>query len=66
LAGFPDFINPKNNYYVTRIGKVPDIDPEKYRLEITGLAWKPLSFTLTELPFTGKRGSGRHRFAEGR
>ncbi len=47
--GFPDFITPNNKYYVTRIGKVPEIDPETYRLEVTGLVENPRSFTLKEL-----------------
>ncbi len=47
--GFPEFITPNDKYYVTRIGKVPEIDPDTYRLEITGLVDNPRSFTLEEL-----------------
>lgn len=49
VEGFPEFITPNDKYYVTRIGKVPEIDPETYRLEITGLVENPRSFTLKEL-----------------
>ncbi len=47
--GFPEFITSNNNYYVTRIGKVPDIAPETYRLEISGFVENTRSFTLNEL-----------------
>lgn len=46
---YPDFITSNDNYYITRIGDVPQIDPETYRLNITGLVDRPRSFTLKEL-----------------
>jgi DMSO/TMAO reductase YedYZ molybdopterin-dependent catalytic subunit len=49
LDDFPDFITSNTDYYVTRIGSVPVIDPDTYRLEITGLVDNPHSYTLEEL-----------------
>jgi DMSO/TMAO reductase YedYZ molybdopterin-dependent catalytic subunit len=46
---FPDFITANEDYYVTRIGDVPEIDGESYRLEIKGLIKNPQSFTVDEL-----------------
>jgi DMSO/TMAO reductase YedYZ molybdopterin-dependent catalytic subunit len=46
---FPDFYTKNEDYYVTRIGKVPKIDANEYRLEVTGLVEKPRSFTIGEL-----------------
>ncbi|UCE11010.1 MAG: molybdopterin-dependent oxidoreductase [Candidatus Thorarchaeota archaeon] len=46
---FPDFITKNEDYFVTRIGQVPTIDRDMYRLEITGLVENPTSFTLEEL-----------------
>jgi len=46
---FPDFITETEDYFVTRIGTVPDIDGETYALTITGLVENPRSFTLEEL-----------------
>ena len=46
---FPDFITENEDYFVTRIGSVPDIDEETYELTITGLVENPRSFTLEEL-----------------
>ena len=46
---FPDFITSNKDYYVTRIGKLPDIKEDKYRLEVTGLVEKPGRWTLEEL-----------------
>jgi DMSO/TMAO reductase YedYZ molybdopterin-dependent catalytic subunit len=48
-GGFPEFFTPNDEYYVTRIGRVPTIDAETYRLEVTGLVENPRSFTLQEL-----------------
>jgi len=48
-AGYPDFITTNEDYYVTRIGKIPKIDPKTYRLEVTGLVDTPLSLPLDEL-----------------
>jgi hypothetical protein len=57
---FPDFITKNEDYFVTRIGGVPSIDRDTYRLEIKGLVDNPASFSLdglqslnlTELPLT--------------
>ena len=49
LEGYPDFITNNEDYYVTRIGSVPDIDGASYRLTITGLVETTRSFTLEEL-----------------
>jgi DMSO/TMAO reductase YedYZ molybdopterin-dependent catalytic subunit len=46
---FPDFITENDDYFVTRIGSVPDIDEDTYELTITGLVENPRSFTLEEL-----------------
>ena len=48
-GGFPDFITSNKDYYITRIGKLPDIQESAYRLEITGLVDKPGKWTLEEL-----------------
>ncbi len=47
--GFPDFITSNEDYYVTRIGKLPDVKEFEYSLEITGLIDKPGKFNLKEL-----------------
>lgn len=49
LSGFPDFITKNEDYYITRIGDVPEIDRDTYRLEISGLVDNRTSFTLDEL-----------------
>lgn len=46
---FPDFITKNDDYFITRIGSVPSIDRETYRLEITGLVDNPTNFSLQEL-----------------
>lgn len=48
-SGFPDFITSNKNYYVTRIGEVPQIDASTYSLEVKGLVDRPRSFNLEEL-----------------
>ncbi|MFQ5833662.1 MAG: molybdopterin-dependent oxidoreductase [Candidatus Thorarchaeota archaeon] len=48
-AEFPDFITKNEDYFVTRIGAVPDIDRDTYQLEIKGLIDNPTSFSLEEL-----------------
>jgi DMSO/TMAO reductase YedYZ molybdopterin-dependent catalytic subunit len=48
-SGFPDFFTSADDYYVTRINDVPDIDSETYSLEISGLVNTPTSFSLDEL-----------------
>ena len=46
---FPDFITSNDDYFVTRIAGVPNINRDTYQLEITGLIDNPTSFTLVEL-----------------
>jgi DMSO/TMAO reductase YedYZ molybdopterin-dependent catalytic subunit len=46
---FPDFITKNEDYFITRIGGVPEIDRDTYRLEMTGLIDNPKNFTLDEL-----------------
>ncbi len=46
---FPDFFTKNEDYFVTRIGVVPDIDGETYHLEVKGLVDNPTSYTLDEL-----------------
>lgn len=49
LKDFPPFITPTADYYITRIGRVPKINPETYRLEVKGLVEASRSFSLQEL-----------------
>jgi hypothetical protein len=49
LGQFPDFITANDDYYVTRIGELPEIDPASYALDVTGRVEQPRSFTLAEL-----------------
>lgn len=46
---FPDFFTKNEDYYVTRIGSVPSINRDTYRLEINGLIDTPTSYSLLEL-----------------
>ncbi|MCX6571988.1 MAG: molybdopterin-dependent oxidoreductase [Candidatus Aminicenantes bacterium] len=46
---FPPFITPNTEYFVTRIGALPKIEPSSYRLEIKGLVQTPKKLTLEEL-----------------
>ncbi|MFW9887291.1 MAG: molybdopterin-dependent oxidoreductase [Candidatus Thorarchaeota archaeon] len=46
---YPDFITKNEDYFITRIGGVPQIDRDTYRLEVYGLVESPTSFTLDEL-----------------
>jgi hypothetical protein len=46
---FPDFFTSNEEYYITRIGRVPRIDKARYRLEVKGLVDNPRQFTLAEL-----------------
>jgi DMSO/TMAO reductase YedYZ molybdopterin-dependent catalytic subunit len=48
-SAFPDFFTKNEDYYITRIGSVPLINRDTYRLSITGLVDNPTSFTLDEL-----------------
>ena len=47
--GYPDFITKNEGYFVTRIGTVPTIDSNTYRLKVWGQIDNPKDFTLTEL-----------------
>ncbi len=46
---FPPFITPNKDYFVTRIGALPKIEPSSYRLEVKGLVRTPKKLTLQEL-----------------
>lgn len=46
---YPDFITANKDYFTTRIGGVPQVDADSFRLEITGLVHEPRSFSLHEL-----------------
>jgi DMSO/TMAO reductase YedYZ molybdopterin-dependent catalytic subunit len=46
---FPDFFTKNEDYFVTRIGSVPNIDRETYQLEVKGVVDSPASFSLEEL-----------------
>lgn len=46
---FPDFITSNEEYYVTRIGEIPEVDASTYSLEVKGLVDRPRSFSLDEL-----------------
>ncbi|MHA2380394.1 MAG: molybdopterin-dependent oxidoreductase [Candidatus Thorarchaeota archaeon] len=48
-SGFPDFFTKNEDYFVTRIGGVPEINRDTYQLEIKGLIDNPTSFSLDEL-----------------
>ncbi|MBY8990695.1 MAG: molybdopterin-dependent oxidoreductase [Candidatus Lokiarchaeota archaeon] len=47
--GFPDFITANDDYFVTRIGDIPNIDPESYTLTVWGQIDNPRDFTINEL-----------------
>ena len=59
-SDFPDFITSNDDYFVTRIAGVPNINRDTYRLEIWGLVDTEASLSLvdlqalnlTELPLT--------------
>jgi len=46
---FPDFFTKNEDYFITRIGEVPILNRDTYRLEINGLIDTPRSYTLQEL-----------------
>jgi len=48
-ATFPDFITPNEEYFVTRIDGIPDIDEDTYELTLSGTVENPAVFTLDEL-----------------
>lgn len=47
--GFPPFITPNEDYYVTRIDGVPKMDGDTYALEVKGLIKNPGKFRLDDL-----------------
>jgi len=49
LSNFPDFYTKTDDYYVTRIGTVPNIDGDNYELSVTGFVDNPTNFNLSEL-----------------
>ncbi|MFX1503485.1 MAG: molybdopterin-dependent oxidoreductase [Promethearchaeota archaeon] len=49
VDGFPDFITKTSDYFVTRIGTIPQINPITYRLFVWGQIENPKYFTLNEL-----------------
>jgi len=42
-------LTPKDKFFTTQHMAKPEIDPEKYRLKITGMVKKPAEFSLAEL-----------------
>ncbi len=46
---FPDFITSNKDYYVTRIGRIPKLKAEEYRLDVKGLIESPRKYALEEL-----------------
>ena len=49
VLSYPDFITANKDYFVTRIGNVPQVNADSFRLEITGLVDTPRSFALHDL-----------------
>ncbi len=49
LGYYPDFITSNEDYYITWIGSVPEIDENSYMLTVKGLVKNPRTFTLEEL-----------------
>ncbi len=49
IPGFPAFITPVQDYFQTRIGGVPEIKGDTFRLRITGAVDNPSEFSLEEL-----------------
>ncbi len=49
LTAFPDFFTPNQDYFVTRIGDIPQIDPDTYRLAIHGALASPCTLSLADL-----------------
>jgi hypothetical protein len=47
--GYPDFITKNEDYFITRIGDIPYIDSNNYRLNVWGQIDNPKEFTLSEL-----------------
>ena len=49
LSAFPDFITSNENYFITRIGSVPEVEIESYHLIIDGSVGHPDTLELSEL-----------------
>lgn len=49
VVGFPDFYTKTEDYFITRIGDIPEIDEHSYKLEITGCIENPTNYSLSEL-----------------
>jgi DMSO/TMAO reductase YedYZ molybdopterin-dependent catalytic subunit len=48
-TGFPPFITPNKDYYITRINGIPKINGDTYTLEVKGLVENPGKFRLDDL-----------------
>lgn len=46
---FPDFITKNEDYFITRISEIPEINSSEYRLTVWGEINNPKNFTLSEL-----------------
>ena len=49
VTNFPSFITPTAQYFDIRKGGIPTIDPDAYRLKITGAIDEPVSLSLEDL-----------------
>jgi len=49
LLHYPDFITANKDYFITRIGNVPQVNADSFRLQITGLVATPRSLSLHDL-----------------
>ncbi len=49
VVSYPAFITANKDYYITRIGDVPQISADTFHLQITGLVDTPRSFSLHDL-----------------
>ena len=47
--GFPDFYTQTEDYFVTNIGQIPEIQEISYKLKVTGSINNPTSYSLSEL-----------------
>jgi hypothetical protein len=48
-SGFPDFITNNEDYFITRISSIPEIDAINYQLTIKGEVENPTNYTLQDL-----------------
>ncbi|GAH42698.1 unnamed protein product, partial [marine sediment metagenome] len=49
ITGFPDFYTKTEDYFITRIGAIPEIDESSYRLQVTGCIDNPTNYSLSQL-----------------